>query len=115
MSKPDIQIVLNMLSQGRANDLVELMLGESHFSIENKPETPKNKEESRKWRMALSYVEFVAKFGLGVEKGEYDGKAYISYPDDFQKWLEIGAPGISQEEISEYLTNLRGQSPLNLQ
>ena len=114
MSKPDIEIVRRIYSEGRAKDLHALITGESPFSLPLElgdnyplPGVDRNFEdhEGHICRMAEEHLWFVAEFGSDVFKASKDGKYYSSYPDYFYKWLEIGCKRVHQEEIDAYLKN----------
>ena len=99
----NVNILREFLQKGRSIDLLDLLKGESMYNIDTNEELPLNKDTSKIWRMAISHVEFITKSGIDRTKAEEDSKFYSAHPDDFEKWLEIGAPGITQEEIEMYL------------
>jgi len=112
VSKPDIEIVRRLYSEGRAKDLHELITGESPFSLpwdqgDNYPQqcVDRNFEDHEGFicRMAEEHLWFVAEFGPSVSKASRHGKYYSSYPEYFYKWLEIGCKRVHQEEIDAYL------------
>jgi hypothetical protein len=99
----DQAIVQKMLRAGKANDLLDLMSGESKYTSDNSELILNNLEEKKAWRMSLEHVKFVAKYGLDVDKVEEGSKFYSAYPDDFEKWLGLGAPGLVEEDLNNYL------------
>ena len=109
MSKPNVNTVRAMLAE-RAQDLADLMTGESPFYLALTDNIPRRQDDrEREWdehsalRMALEHVEFVARFGHSVQKMKQDGKFYSTYPQDFERWIESGCLGIHQEELDAYL------------
>jgi hypothetical protein len=103
MSKVDIEVLRNLLEKGRASDLLALLKGESKYNTDTGDDLPLDSGSSKVWRMAIAHVEFVSKFGLDKQRAEEGSKFYSAYPDDFEEWLSLGAPGITQEEIDLYL------------
>ncbi|ODB85651.1 hypothetical protein A3194_12520 [Candidatus Thiodiazotropha endoloripes] len=103
MESANVDILREFLLKGRAKDLLDMLKGESKYNIEIDEDLSLDKETRKVWRMAISHVEFVSKFGLIKQKAEERGHFYSAYPRDFDNWLSLGAPGITQEEIESYL------------
>lgn len=87
MSKPDIEIVRPIYSEGRAKDLHALITGESPFSLpsdlgDNYPlpcvDRKYENHEGHICRMAEEHLRFVAEFGSDVSKASKGGKYYSS-------------------------------------
>jgi hypothetical protein len=98
------EIIRDLLENGRASDLQEMMEGESKYNRGNADAIAiTDKLGARSKSMALHYVRFVAKFGRAVSEAELNGKTYFARPNDFDSWLSRGAPGISEDELSNYL------------
>jgi hypothetical protein len=109
LSKPNVNIVKALLAE-RAQDLADLMTGESPFYLgptDNIPRQHGNRvrdeDELSTYRMALEHVEFVARFGHFVQKTKRDGKFYSAYPEYFERWTASGCLGLHQEELDAYL------------
>jgi hypothetical protein len=98
---------LRWLAANRPEDLRELMEGESRYTLPHSIGISKaSREESRAWVMAIYHIRYAAQFGLAqqrVIKGTY---VHSSYSVEFEHWLELGAPGISAEELANYLNEV---------
>jgi hypothetical protein len=92
-----------LVENGRAEELRKLMEGESEYTSPESELVLENIEVSKVWRMALEHVRFVSEFGLNKNKVEIGNHFYSSYPDDFEKWLEIGAPGLPKKDFEAYI------------
>jgi hypothetical protein len=100
-----------MLNEGRAKDLLDLLNGESAYSINqvhsNLPgrtgSREKDIDELHTVRMATEHVWFITRFGLNIQNAKEDGKYYSAYPEYFERWLNAGCLGISEEELAAYL------------
>ncbi len=65
-----------------------------------------SRKESRAWVMAIYHVRYAAQFGLSQQSVIKDTYVYSSYSAEFEHWLELGAPGISAEELAYYLNEV---------
>jgi hypothetical protein len=54
-------------------------------------------------RMAWEHAAFIASFGHKVSTATRDGHVYSAYPEHFEHWLELGCPGLHEEEVDAYL------------
>lgn len=99
----DKSILIKMLKNGKAQDLLELMSGESAYTNENSELILNGWEEKKAWRMSLEHVQFISQFGLEVDKAEESSKFFSAYPEEFNEWLELGSPGLVEEDLMNYL------------
>lgn len=105
MKMNKVETIKYLLENGRASDLEEMMEGESKYSRRLVNAVSRmDTHAARSKSMALHYVRFVAKFGLAILEAELDGKTYFARPADFDNWLVLGAPGIAEEDLREYLS-----------
>ncbi|MFZ6747113.1 hypothetical protein ACO0LC_28170 [Undibacterium sp. JH2W] len=103
MSKIDIKIIRKLLENGRAQDLLSLMNGESKYSSESSENLPSSKEEVNTYWMAIEHVTFVLKYGFNIKKVQDGTQFYSACPDYFEKWLTDGCPGIVNNDLNNYL------------
>ena len=53
---------------------------------------------------AFEHLRYTAKFGDQLESVlDDDGKYHFSYKDEYETWLQFGAPGIFLDELESYL------------
>lgn len=95
--------ISNMVAKGRADDLLEIMMGMSEFNLPFSSKEPMTNCEQKRWQMAMLHLKFVSRYGLHVNEVEDEGKQYFSYPEEFEQWLHAGHPGVENEEIVNYL------------
>ncbi len=105
MSKIDTEIIRSLIAHGRANDLADLMEGESKYCSESSENIPKSKDELHIYRMALEHVIFVSKFGVEVQKMKEGTHFYSAYPEYFEQWLRSGCLGITNSDLMSYLAD----------
>lgn len=101
--KVDTDILKKMLKPDRVSDLYDLMQGESKYSTDSTENMPSTEEEIEARHLAIEHVWFVSKFGMAKSKVVVGAKVHTAYPEYFEKWLELGAPGIVSEEVEAYL------------
>jgi hypothetical protein len=53
--------------------------------------------------LAEVHLDFVAKHGPARRSFEADGVWHCCFPDEFEQWLQAGAPGIHAEVLKAYL------------
>jgi hypothetical protein len=95
---------LRWLVAHRAEALRELMEGESRYTLPHSIGISEaNREEGRAWTMALYHVRYAARFGLAQQRVVEGTYVHSAFPEDFERWLGMGAPGISEEELGNYL------------
>lgn len=99
----NVEILRQMLSQDRINDLIELMEGESKYTSDSMDNMPKTEDEKMARGDALDHVRFVSKFGEDKERVIEGDMVYSSRDEEFNAWLEMGAPGIVPSELEAYL------------
>lgn len=103
MSKFDTSLIKRMLSNGRIQDLLDLMDGESEYSSDSTENMPRDEEERMLRGDALDHVRFGSKFGFSKDRVIEDEKVYCSRPKEFDEWIRRGAPGIVPDELMAYL------------
>lgn len=97
------ELIEILVRTGRAADIVLLLEGESTLSNDQSEGAPKDRELAKLWTMALYHLRFVATYGVDASALLQDGKWLSPFPDEFQAWLQAGAPGISSTDLSRYL------------
>ena len=85
-----------------AKEVLELMEGESPYSDDRQADEL-DRDSGRAWSLALHYVRFVSEFGPVEGRVVRDGKVHQGFPEDFEAWLRMGAPGMSSGELDRYL------------
>ena len=103
-------IVEAMTKTGRAGDLREIILGISRFCVaSNRTQNAWSASDERLSRMAELHLEFVADFGTTVQQAVDGKRLRFAYWDDFNAWLDAGAPGVELEELRAHLE----ENPVN--
>jgi hypothetical protein len=97
-----IDLIRMLMERGRYADLYELMMGVSKYNVCMESFRSMLPDEERAWQMASHHLEFLSKYGQR-DWVEENGKRYFSYPEEFEKWLDFGAPCIEMQELYAYL------------
>ena len=98
------KIVKALIDNGRAEQLNELIIGTSKYCVEEPADAVPINDENRKfWQLTMNHLHFISKHGQEKNSMEIDGYYECAYPDEFEKWMELGCPGLSQIELNEYL------------
>ncbi|MNV64690.1 hypothetical protein D3C71_1573450 [compost metagenome] len=63
-------------------------------------------DEKYSYVMTVEHLRFVSKYGNRIGPVKEGGKIYFPYPDYFEKWLNFGVPGISQDDLDNYFRNV---------
>ncbi|MCA8310865.1 hypothetical protein LGM90_20355 [Burkholderia sp. AU28942] len=98
-----VEIIRSMLRAGRAKDMLDFVEGESRYLSAASGGVPQDPELKRIWIMVVHHLRFLAEFGGDVLVQTSGGRVYRSYPEEFDKWLSAGAPGISEIDIKRYV------------
>ena len=87
------------------------MEGESRYTLSHSIGISKaSREESRAWVMAIYHVRYAAQFGLAQQRVIEGTYVHSSFSAEFEQWLELGAPGVSTEELANYLNEVPMQN-----
>src|SRR5512138_60440 len=105
MSSRKSQILVVMVSQGFAREVLALLLGESKYNRADSPGAPIEKGELRLRAAAMSHLRFVAISGANEGLLEYEGHAYSGKPEQLNEWLLAGAPGVTTEELNAFVAD----------
>ncbi|ODB85663.1 hypothetical protein A3194_12580 [Candidatus Thiodiazotropha endoloripes] len=103
MTVPNRKDIEKILNAGREGDLYEILSGTSPFSEKTKWGEDESLETIKLVSAVKRQLLFVSKYGHERNHVEEGGTHYFSHPEKIEEWLEKGAPGIIQEEISAYL------------
>lgn len=103
------QLIKLAISKGYVSDVLKIMKGESQYTTDNvdlsaalgKP----GSEAAISWRMAMSHLEFICEYGSTIQKASKEGRYYSAYPEDFERWLELGAPGYPTSDLATFLND----------
>ncbi len=99
-----VELIKKIIADGREEDIYKLIVGISEYSLIEKHERSPIEEKKMRYT-AEAHLNYVIKFGYG-EKTQKIGKIkYFPYNEEFEEWLENGAPGILEEEINNYLAD----------
>ncbi|WP_129590582.1 hypothetical protein [Stutzerimonas stutzeri] len=97
-----VEIIRALIDSGRAKDVLDFVEGESKYISDKSEGVPQTKELRRIWVLVVHHLRFISEFG-NASAATKDGKYLITYPQEFELWLDAGAPGISDQDIREYL------------
>lgn len=98
-----IEAIKMLVSIGRAKDVLDLLEGESSYISDASEGVPQEPELRRLWIVTVHHLRFVSDFGNSAIEGERDGKHLTPFPDEFESWLNAGAPGIASKDIDSLL------------
>lgn len=97
-----VEIIRALIDSGRAKDVLDFVEGESEYISDKSEGAPQTRELRRIWVLVVHHLRFVSEFG-NIPAATKNGKRLIAYPQEFELWLDAGAPGISDQDIREYL------------
>lgn len=100
-----VEAIRALISVGRAKDVLGFVEGESPY-ISNASLGPTQNSESRRlWVIVVHHLRFVSEFGTSSLRGHRDGKYFTAFPEEFDQWLQAGAPGIADDDINALLND----------
>lgn len=102
LSAADKETVLELLEEGKASDLVDLILGDSPYRVTGEAIFA-NDDERDAYVMTIEHLRFVARYGPQAGPVKENGRVYLPYPDYFEKWFQLGTPGLTQADLVSYL------------
>ncbi|MDR5777682.1 MULTISPECIES: hypothetical protein [unclassified Caballeronia] len=105
MSAADKTTIVKLLEEGKASDLVDLILGDSPYRVTGETEFESNDERDA-YVMTIEHLRFVSKYGAQAGPIKENGRVYFAYPDYFEKWFQLGTPGLAQEDVLNYVNKL---------
>lgn len=97
-----VALIRGLMEARRFVDMRDIMEGESPYISDLSTGAPDGVAERRAWAMSQHHLRFVAEFG-DLPTARKDGRILSAYPEDFETWLQFGAPGIAVEDIERYL------------
>lgn len=97
-----VKIIRALIDSGRVKDVLDFVEGESEYISDTSEGAPQTRELRRIWVLVVHHLRFVSEFG-NIPAATKNGKHLIAYPQEFELWLDAGAPGISDQDIREYL------------
>lgn len=97
------ELIKKMISNERASDLLEIMMGMSEFNMPTSSKEAMTAEEQKLWQMALLHLQFVSKYGVNFDEVDDDGKQHFSYFSEFDDWIAAGHPGVERQEVLNYI------------
>lgn len=111
MPKPDTNIIRRLLNEGREQDLLVLMEGDSAYNredlLENLPgkngDQERDMDELYTTGLAVDHVRFVVNYGHEKTHVVDGSMVYSARPEAFEKWLEMGCLRLTQQELDTYL------------
>jgi hypothetical protein len=99
MTEESAEIIRGMVARGFAAELLALLYGESVYNSPTSPGAPAESSARRLRTDAILHLTYVIKTVRTEGNAEVDGKFYGAYPEEFEKWIEGGAPGITEDEL----------------
>lgn len=98
-----IEIIRALVCSGRARDVLDFVEGDSIYISDASLGAPQDPELRRIWVMVVHHLRFVSEFGDTPTTQCKDGKYFSPHPDDFNAWLDAGAPGVADEDVMAYI------------
>ncbi len=92
------EIVEEVIARGNASGLYNLLTGESEASqyLSN----PERVEDKMLLAGAVCHLEYLAQFPGTSAVVLHEGKVFTPYPEEFQRWLAAGTPGLRPEDLA---------------
>jgi hypothetical protein len=103
LSASEKTTILRLLEKGKASDLLDLLLGDSPYHVTGEVEFASNDERDA-YLMTIEHLRFVSKYGAQAGPIKENGRVYFAYPDYFERWFQLGTPGLTQEDLLSYLS-----------
>ncbi|KVH56614.1 MULTISPECIES: hypothetical protein [Burkholderia] len=107
MSAADRSEILRLVDGGHALDLVDLLLGDSSYRVSPTIEYFPSDDARNAYVMTIEHLRFVSAHGKQDGFVKVGQRVYFAYPEYFRNWLDWGTPGLTQEDLLNYL---RGKS-----
>lgn len=97
-----VEIIRYLIERGRFKDVLDFVEGESKYISEDSEGAPQDKDLRRVWVLVVHHLRFLSRFGnvSAVTKGDV---FFTAHPKEFELWLDAGAPGISYQDLRDYL------------
>lgn len=92
------EIVEEVIARGNASSLYDLLAGEmeaSRYLI-----NPERLEDKILLAGAVCHLEYLVQFPGTSAVVLHDGKVFAPYPEEFQRWLAAGTPGLRPEDMA---------------
>ena len=102
-NRTKVDLLRALMAARRYADLYELVVGISKYNIASVSSRRMTSEEERAWQMTMHHLDFLSKYGDSASFIEINRRKWFAYPEEFGKWLELGAPGITIAELHAYL------------
>lgn len=100
MSKESKSELLSYLfDRKKYKDLYELLLGVSDANVAASLSDEPSLDVVKLVSAARNHLAFLDRFGDLQNHVCVDDIHYFAYPDEYAKWLSIGAPGVSVDEL----------------
>lgn len=97
-----VEIIRSLIDCGRFKDILDFVEGESKYISESSGGAPQDKNLRRIWILVVHHLRFLSKFGNVSEVMKGD-KCFTAHSKEFELWLDAGAPGISEQDLRDYL------------
>ena len=104
-SDPKISILRQIMAAKRYAALYEIVVGISKFNIKEESSQDMTDDEQHAWQLTIHHLEFLSKYGDSSPMVEINGRTWFAHPEEFEAWLELGAPGVSLSELRGYLAD----------
>ena len=98
-----VEAIRRLISVGRARDVLAFVEGDSSYISSECGGAPQEPEYRRMWILVVHHLRFISAYGSNSPGKTKDGKYLTGFPQEFDRWLQIGAPGISSGDLAAYL------------
>lgn len=98
-----VEAIRRLISAGRAKDVLAFVEGDSPYISNECEGAPQEPEFRRLWILVVHHLRFVSACGANSPRNIKDGKYLTDFPQEFDRWLQVGAPGISCGDLAAYL------------
>jgi len=103
MNSKKAESIRSLIAARRYSDLYDLVARISPFCIDSSNTRRMNDAEQGDWQFACMHLEFLKSFGPGLATATEGRYVRFSYPQEFERWIDSGSPGVSDEELLAYL------------
>ncbi|MGK5060462.1 hypothetical protein ACQ4WY_26355 [Janthinobacterium sp. LB2P49] len=102
-ASPLIAILRQVMAAKRYAALYEIVVGISKYNKGEESPIDMSEYEQSAWQLVIHHLEYLSKYGDSTPMVEVNGRKWFAHPEQFEIWLELGAPGVALDELQSYL------------
>jgi hypothetical protein len=100
-----ISLIRQIMAAKRYVELYEIVVGISKYNVEEECSKEMSDDGQRAWQSTMHHLEYLSKYGDALPMVDINGRKWFAHPKEFEVWLQLGAPGVSINELDAYLAD----------